>query len=858
MSIRDNSNVLRARKAAFLAGISVAAFAIAFNAGAVAQDTLPEAATEARQDADGGAAAPGTALESEAGASGQGATPGSAQDATSEESADAAAPDTLPEVRVEAAQVPPARRAPPARTVDDVDVITGPPLAQPAGQGVGGNGQSLRTTAPTFEAAKQEMFERPGGQSAVSRETFDTTKLTNQQDILRYVPGVIAISKGTGDDGFYSIRGSDIASSGTGARNGRGIKTYIDGIPLGRSNGGSTPPLVNVKAVDYVEVFRGPSALQFGTAVLGGVINYIPKKGLTYQGNYFTAEYGGFGYQSYQGEAGGVRGNIDYYAEMNYTFDDGYREHSEAENTRISTNVGIQVTDDIDTRFYATFDNVNQELAGSIPLNQLDELLRSPGVITGDQNLNIKADTDRNWGTFRFANKTAYRVSEDLTVSGGAYYTRTMFDHLPTPFAGFIDNIWNEVGSFVDVDRTFHGPLFTHRLQMGSRGTYSWDREKRNQWQDMGQSRGERVADWDRYTSSLEGYIEDEIELNHALSLFVGAQAHYSQLNRQDNFFAEIPGDTNPNGGPLSPQPGSLPGEQEYDEHYRAFNPKVGVTFNATPDIMFFGNVARSYEPPSGADLGDVVSLNATQGTDFSLPSAQTAWTYEAGTRGQLGDRLSWDLTYYNAGIHNEILTACAVSVDPFCNTTFAFNATRTIHQGVEFGGQATLFDGLLWRNDDLTATVVYNYNDFRFDDDPTYGNNRMPNVPMNTLFSELIYRDGSGFYVGANVSWLDKRRTTFDGSGGDAFIIPSYTIWGAKAGYEGERFEVSIVGENLGDLAYASQVTPLATVPSRIVGVIPPSGPPFIPTFIREPQPSPLVQPGAPAAVWARVKIKG
>ena len=64
-----------------------------------------------------------------------------------------------------------------------------------------------------------------------------------------------------------------------------------------------------------------------------------------------------------------------------------------------------------------------------------------------------------------------------------------------------------------------------------------------------------------------------------------------------------------------------------------------------------------------------------------SSVDAQTATTYEIGTRGRRPD-LTWDLSLYRADIKNELQ---CLRTSPFSLCT-VINANRTVHQGVEAG----------------------------------------------------------------------------------------------------------------------------------------------------------------------------
>jgi iron complex outermembrane receptor protein len=91
------------------------------------------------------------------------------------------------------------------------------------------------------------------------------------------------------------------------------------------------------------------------------------------------------------------------------------------------------------------------------------------------------------------------------------------------------------------------------------------------------------------------------------------------------------------------------------------------------------------------------------------------------------------------------------------------------------------------------------------------------------------------------NLIHLSERNTTFDGSGGEAFVVPDVTLYGAKVGFEmpDESWSVFVEGRNLADEIYAADFAANASVPRA-------PRPPFAPTA------SPDVRPGDGRAFFA------
>ncbi len=75
--------------------------------------------------------------------------------------------------------------------------------------------------------------------------------------------------------------------------------------------------------------------------------------------------------------------------------------------------------------------------------------------------------------------------------------------------------------------------------------------------------------------------------------------------------------------------------------------PKLGLLYDATPAIQLYANASRSAEFPGFIELAQLAA--------FVPVEAQTAWTFEIGTRGSAG-LASWDVSLYRANVDNELL----------------------------------------------------------------------------------------------------------------------------------------------------------------------------------------------------------
>jgi iron complex outermembrane receptor protein len=221
------------------------------------------------------------------------------------------------------------------------------------------------------------------------------------------------------------------------------------------------------------------------------------------------------------------------------------------------------------------------------------------------------------------------------------------------------------------------------------------------------------------------------------------------------------------------------------------------VLWNVSPTVQVFGNLAWSAEVPSFGESSSVAGVN------FTHIEAQTAKTFEIGTRGRLPD-FTWNLAIYRAMIDNEL--QCLYSSFGNCQVV---NADKTIHQGVEIGFGAAIAKSMLADGaspDRLWLNLAYTFSDFRFDGDAKFGDNLLPGAPQHFVRAELLYKHPSGFYVGPNIEWVPE--AYYVDSANTTKTSP-YAIWGLKLGFDdGGPMSVYLEARNLADEAYIASVS--------------------------------------------------
>ncbi|MFD2181762.1 TonB-dependent receptor family protein [Rhodoplanes azumiensis] len=638
------------------------------------------------------------------------------------------------------------------------------PAASPATATAPAGATSL--TVPTTAQAEAALSRVPGAVAVVPDTAFKTGPARTAKDILDYVPGVWIEPK-WGDDSRLSIRGSGLSRN----FHLRGVQLTMDGIPINTSDGYGDFQEIDPTAYRYVEVFKGANGLRFGANALGGAVNFVVPTGRDATALDTRIDAGGFGFVRGQAAVGGAAGPWDAFATVSSSMQDGYREHSWGNAERASGNVGYRVSPDVETRLYVNANSVRQRIPGEVTKAQA---LSSPRTAAVN---NLTNDWQRNIDTLRLASRTT--VKRDGTVfEFGAFGVDR---HLMHPIYQWLDYRYEDYGGFARA--------VDERLLLGHRNRFTLGANVLNgtiradQYVNTGGQKGALTSSRIQRPENYTAYAENAFYVVPTVSLIAGAQYLYAVREQEVRF------STN----------GDLNGRATYS----VWSPKVGVLWDVAPDWQVFGNVSRSAEVPS---FGESVSPNATNPTLPNIPfwaiRPQRATTVEIGTRGRRPD-VSWDVALYRAEISNELM--CLYSSFGSCNVT---NADRTVHQGVELGLGVSLLKSLLVQAgepDRLWLQLAYTYNDFRFDGDARFGDNRLPGAPPHILKAELLYKHPGGYAFGPTLEWVPQ---AYFVDSANTLSTDAYLLWGLKAAYDDGTISAYVEGRNLSDVSYISSAS--------------------------------------------------
>lgn len=649
---------------------------------------------------------------------------------------------------------------------------TAPVLPEVVVTGAGAPLESL--TVPSVTNALERIRTTPGGVDLIPAEQFRTGRTATLKDVLEYSPGVFIQERFGSEEARVSIRGSGLQRT----FHGRGISLLQDCVPLNLADGGFDMQAVEPLSACYLEVFRGANALKYGALTLGGAVNYVSPTGYDASRVQLRGEAGSYGYARAQASSGLVLGPADYYASISHLSLDGFRDHARQNNQRLFSNIGYRLSDQLETRFYFTAVTTDSELPGNLTKAQLETDPRQAAA--GNLTLNQQRDFD----LVRVANKTTWKGGQGELALSGWWSHKDLFH----PIFQLLDQNSNDLGA--DAHYRHDSDLFgrENHFVLGFRPTYGWIED--NRFVNVGGQRGARTGDARETSYNLDFYLENQHRLTDKLALITGVQFSYANRDFEDAFLAD--------------------GNQTENQDYFGANPKLGLRYDLDEHIQLYGNLSRSFEPPSFGELVRPPTALATPVNGLLQLDAQTATTMEFGTRGERG-RFAWDVSWYHAWVEDELLgyNVPVIGAPPGTFAAATVNASSTLHEGVELGGTMRLWGNPPLARQDASAgdhldlRLAYQWNYFRFSDDGNFGNNQLPGVPEHFARAELVYKHSCGFYGGPDVEWVPVKSPV---DMANSYFTDPYALLGCKLGWQSKRgFSVFVEARNLTDKKYAA-----------------------------------------------------
>ena len=174
-----------------------------------------------------------------------------------------------------------------------------------------------------------ELLTQPGSATLIDDVELETFEYTDIHRVLNSVPGINLQE----EDG-YGLR-PNIGIRGTAPERSKKVTIMEDGILSGPApySAPAAYYFPNVSRMSAVEVFKGPSAIQYGPATIAGALNLVSRS-IPYEASgELDAQYGQYNFQRYNAYYGGQSGKLGYLVEGLTMSTDGFKELPDDSNT---------------------------------------------------------------------------------------------------------------------------------------------------------------------------------------------------------------------------------------------------------------------------------------------------------------------------------------------------------------------------------------------------------------------------------------------------------------------------------------------------------------------------------------------
>jgi iron complex outermembrane receptor protein len=670
-------------------------------------------------------------------------------------------------------------------------------------------------------------------------QTFKDT--TVPETLARQTPGV-TVGNVSGNDfqPDVSYRGFD-ATPVTGTP--IGLAVYQNGVRINEAFGDTVNwDLIPENAIDKMTIVAGNPI--FGLNALGGALNVTMKNGFTWDGFEADLRAGSFYRAQEELQYGKQVGNYSVYLAATQINDGGWRVDSASQLTNFYGDVGYKANG---------FESHLQLTAGD---TQFGASVFAPIQLLQNNWSSVYTVPQTTYNKMAMLAWTgSYAYSPTLSFQGGLYFrafNQAHVDGNPTsvtpcpPFScvngspahdtlggiipdisqdgtldlGEIDRSWTQSRSLgASVQAVDTNKILGHdnTLTVGASLDYGWTRFTGNS--QLGTFANDNntsfpvigapflIDEPDSFLSPVDAranntytgvYALDTFSATDRLTLTGGGRFNFAGINLEGANGALLNG---------------------YSSYYH-INPTVGLTYEITPDINFYGGFAMTNRAPTPLELGCADPNNPCIIDNFLVSDPKlkqvVGQTFEVGFRGQnalsqLGPQ--WGKLQWSAGLFRSTLTNDILPLQsPFTGFGYFANVGTTLRQGAEVSAQ--------WTGDRWTAYANYTYIDAvyltTFEEPspfnpladangfiPITNGTPIAGIPKNTLKVGVDYSVTDKWKVGADMV-AASGQVLIGNENGALPQAPGYAVFGLHTSYQvGKQLQIYGLIQNLFDQRY-------------------------------------------------------
>ncbi len=526
---------------------------------------------------------------------------------------------------------------------------------------------------------------------------------------LNRIPGLFLQNR------FNFAQDLRISIRGFGARSAfgiRGVKLIVDGIPETLVDGQAQTDIVDLTAIEQIEVIRGPSSALYGNAT-GGVIDIETFDPPDYPLRRLRLDAGSDGYHRQSAQAGHQHENWGYFLSAYNLGYDGFREHNESDKRLLNGKFNVRVLDDATLRTVV-------RLLDAPDTQDPGALTRAEAIADPSQarqaNIDLDSRQSAEQQTLGLVLDNPLGANQNLRAR--LFYThRDFVQYLPFGGSGVV--AYDRAFFGGGLQWTRGGTLFGFDNQLTAGVDLEFQHDDRQRFDNVAGDKGAMTFDQKEQAESIGLFVQNVLSLSNRLDLTTGLRFDDISFEIEDAFVQ--------GGNPDDS------GERSFSE----FSGTLGMSYAVRPNQNLYATIGTAFETPTFTEFADP---DGTGGFNPAL-QPQEAINYEIGARGFVGTRMRYELALFRVEVDDELVVFQSAG-----GRDFFENSGESRRQGVEAQ--------LVWDlTANLSATGAFTYSDFEFEQfrntNGSFGGSRLPGIPESQFFGELAYRvPGRGFVI--------------------------------------------------------------------------------------------------------------
>lgn len=643
----------------------------------------------------------------------------------------------------------------------------------------------LSPVVVTATRVEQNSFDLPVAIDVVTKKDIQDGQLQFQlSESLIRIPGISA------QDRTNQAQDPKISSRGFGSRASfgvRGIRLYVDGIPLTMPDGQGQPGVVDLSSIKSIEVMRGPFSALYGNSS-GGVIQLFTENASKTPEVGATVMFGSYDTKRQILKASGTSENLEYFLSASNAETNGYREHGAGQKEAVTAKFKLNISDATklttlvnwfdqkaqdplgltraeafsdpksaapgaivsDTRVYRKHTQVGFNLSHAFNANNTINVMSYVGNRDNEQYLSLPSIPPVN------ANGRASIISRDFWGTDVRWDNKGMLSNMP-----YNISLGLNYGKMTDARTDINADNGVQRI-IGT--PFSLNRDE------------------DNIATNFDQYIQSKLSVSEKLDLHLGARHSKVRMKVKDNLISGF----NPDNS------GSV--------EYQKTTPVIGATWKVSPAVNLYANYGIGYETPTFFELG-YNSTAASATPNLGLKPSESK-NIELGAKAFISDSTQVNLNLFRITTKDEIVIA------DFSGGRSVFtNANDTKRTGAELSIESE-FD------QNISTYFSYSLLNAKFDSAFTGlrgtidSGNRIPGTYKTQLYGEIAWKYRP---LGFNTAFEGRYNSKVYVNDQNEDTAPSYTIFNLRAGFEQNtknwQFKEYLRVENMFDKDYIGSV---------------------------------------------------